>query len=737
MTWLTPGLAGLAAAVAVPALLILYFLKLRRREVEVSSTLLWKKSIEDLQANAPFQRLRRNILLLLQLLVLAAALLALAQPQLEADLASGRRHVILIDRSASMSATDGDAEGRSRLEVATARALDLVDSLREPGFIRAMTGGAEGDQAMVIAFDTHAQVLQNYTTDKAALRRVLGAIEPTDAPSRLAEAFKLAKANSRAREFREDLGFVPVGPPVAIHIFSDGRLPDAQAGAPDPEDLVELHAVGSPQTGNIGITALRVQRDFDDPARARIFVAAQNTFATPKTLDVELVVDGAPVAVKQITLPPAADVGADATGPAPAPGTAGAGTATTDRAEGPGPGGATPAPTAPAQRPGLGGVVFQLDRPEAGAAAVRLIFPLHEGDVLKTDDLAYAVIPPARRLSVGLVTDGNLFLRAALEGMNLSGLVVLSPDQYQALLGGSAGAPPGIELGDFDVVVLDRWLPLVPDPAKPGAPSTRGLPPGRFLVLGAVPPPPMGLADVGPVDDPGLVVDYRRDHPALALAGLSELVIAKAHRYRAEPETPVTVLASSQVGPVIAEVNTEATRALLAAFDLAESDWPFKPGFVLFVASAIQHLGHGGIEAAGTVVRPGDTLTERVPLGSQAVRLTLPSGDRRDLVPGSDGSVAWGPLPRVGVYTLSWAGQAKAGDVEVDGRVRRAIPVNLADPDESDIRTVPALALASRVVVAEQATLRGQTRRLWPSLLLAALGIVMLEWYVYNRKVAI
>jgi hypothetical protein len=69
-----------AAAIAIPALLVLYFLKLRRREMPVSSTFLWKKAIQDLQVNSPFQRLRRNLLLLLQLLLLALLLLSLARP---------------------------------------------------------------------------------------------------------------------------------------------------------------------------------------------------------------------------------------------------------------------------------------------------------------------------------------------------------------------------------------------------------------------------------------------------------------------------------------------------------------------------------------------------------------------------------------------------------------------------------------------------------------------------------
>src|SRR6185436_2238850 len=136
MTWITPLLAGIAAAIAIPSLIILYFLKLRRRDVEISTTLLWKKAIEDLQANAPFQRLRRNILLLLQLLALGAALVAVGQPQIKGDSPVGAKHVILIDRSASMSALDAKNEGGetvSRLDAAKEKALKFIQTLREPG----------------------------------------------------------------------------------------------------------------------------------------------------------------------------------------------------------------------------------------------------------------------------------------------------------------------------------------------------------------------------------------------------------------------------------------------------------------------------------------------------------------------------------------------------------------------------------------------------------------------------
>src|SRR3954463_10591035 len=122
MNWfpnfLTPLAGVIAAAIAVPALLVLYFLKLRRREMEVSSTLLWKKAIQDLQVNAPFQKLRRNLLLILQLALLLALCLALTRPVTFFHPGAGKTTVILIDNSASMSAADIDSGKRTRLNEA-------------------------------------------------------------------------------------------------------------------------------------------------------------------------------------------------------------------------------------------------------------------------------------------------------------------------------------------------------------------------------------------------------------------------------------------------------------------------------------------------------------------------------------------------------------------------------------------------------------------------------------------
>ena len=92
-------------AAVPPAIVALYFLKLRRTPLEVPSTYLWRKSIEDLHVNSLWQRLRRNLLLFLQLLAVAVVMFALLRPTWEGEALSGGRVIFLIDKSASMSAS--------------------------------------------------------------------------------------------------------------------------------------------------------------------------------------------------------------------------------------------------------------------------------------------------------------------------------------------------------------------------------------------------------------------------------------------------------------------------------------------------------------------------------------------------------------------------------------------------------------------------------------------------------
>src|SRR5205807_1638476 len=118
LIWLAP-MAGL--------IVLMYILKLRRRDVVVSSTFLWRQVIRDVQANAPFQKLRKNLLLFLQLLAIALIILAISRPFWRGMGIGGRSVVIVVDTSASMMATD---VGRSRLDEAKRVAREVVRDMK-------------------------------------------------------------------------------------------------------------------------------------------------------------------------------------------------------------------------------------------------------------------------------------------------------------------------------------------------------------------------------------------------------------------------------------------------------------------------------------------------------------------------------------------------------------------------------------------------------------------------------
>src|SRR6266853_5398457 len=77
-----PWWGALLLFLVPPLLILLYFLKLKRKPVQVPSTFLWKKSVEDLHVNSLFQWLRNNILLILQLVVLLALIYGILAPRL-------------------------------------------------------------------------------------------------------------------------------------------------------------------------------------------------------------------------------------------------------------------------------------------------------------------------------------------------------------------------------------------------------------------------------------------------------------------------------------------------------------------------------------------------------------------------------------------------------------------------------------------------------------------------------
>jgi hypothetical protein len=204
MNVLTPIAFALAAL--LPVIVALYFLKLRREEQTVSSVYLWQELVRDVAANAPWQRLRFNWLLVLQLLFLTGLILALARPFSWTTAASGDHLILVVDTSASMAATDVDPD---RLAVAVDQAHQLARDL--PGDV----------PVTLIAAGAQVEVVLSHTTDRGQLERALDDLEAGWDGADMATALELAAAIAGGEAEAQ------------MVILSDGggRLPDHLSSA--------------------------------------------------------------------------------------------------------------------------------------------------------------------------------------------------------------------------------------------------------------------------------------------------------------------------------------------------------------------------------------------------------------------------------------------------------------------------------------------------------------------------
>ncbi|MGX8715656.1 MAG: BatA domain-containing protein, partial [Lachnospiraceae bacterium] len=106
----------LALLVLVPLIILLYILKQEAKEESFSSVMLWQEVFRNLQARTPWERLRRQLLLFLQILTILLLVLALMGPWIRKAGAGEDAVILVIDNSASMASLyDGD---RTRLDAA-------------------------------------------------------------------------------------------------------------------------------------------------------------------------------------------------------------------------------------------------------------------------------------------------------------------------------------------------------------------------------------------------------------------------------------------------------------------------------------------------------------------------------------------------------------------------------------------------------------------------------------------
>lgn len=705
MTLFAPFSALAAAALCVPALVLLYMLKLRRRPVRVGSTMLWRSAVDDLQANVPLRWLRASWLLFLHLLILGLLITAIGRPVLSSAGDARARVVILLDRSASMRATDGP-NGSERWREAQERSIEMID--------RALS--VNGTSVALVAFAAEARVLVGLTSEARTLRDAVRELTPTDQPADLAAGLRAVESlilRGESVTSEADTADPERPKPAEVVLITDGSMEPARdlslAGGSLKLELIgpasrqatprapssqkaRTEARTSGDAGptnpdatmvgpdNLGIVSFAARRDYEDPSLTRVLVGVANASEAERDVAVVLSINGRTQERRALHVP-----------------------AHTSRTN-----------TAPAS------ITFEVHAPEGGLVTARL----DRTDVLAADDSASLVLPAVDRPRILLVQPDAAnagtpavsppwLLADALTELRAS-LRTVSASLYESMAAGGTI--------DADLVVFDRVTP-------------RSTPPVPTLSFGAGLPLAGLRVSNGSTRANGTgtyFVAWSRAHPVLRDVALGSVYVAGepaiewADQRADGSGTRFMSLADGAVGSLIGLIEDGPRRRLIVGFDAAESNWPLQPGFPIFLSSAVDYLTLRGEQSAGRAFTTAQRVevhaapgASRIELRGPEVLTAAPVEHGRGFE-GQPEAVGFGLIERVGVYQVEPPG----ADVMV--------ALNLLNPIETGLAGVSELRVSGRTV--ESGGGARLPREIWHWFVLAGGALLLVEWVLYAAR---
>jgi hypothetical protein len=702
---------ALLLLLTLPALIVLYFLKLKRKPLQVPSTFLWRKSIEDLHVNSLFQWLRENALLLLQLLVLLVLIYAVLGLRFQGGTGRGRHYIVMIDNSASMAVRD--AGGMSRLDWAKQEALKEIEA------------STDSDKGMVIAFNSQAATLQPFTTNRALLRKAVQDITQTQRPTRIEEAITLADSRANPLRSADDLAsqpdeveagkertyVPPKGIVTEVHLYSDGRFADLSeaalanlnsrmAGNASALGNLKLHfhsagTAGAEHVDNVGIVGLNaaalggMNRREGDPARVQVFVRVRNyrPREAKVTLCLDLYVKGERQHVdkKVLEIKPR----------------------TVTEAE---------------DLPGESAVFFDLPALDLRTNSLVHVYLNKHKDQFDLDDQAWLSLGVVRKARVLLVGPANRLLDAFFDQDATRQVAVvdrLGPDELAKETYRKAARS-----GEFDLVIFDRCAPAARDE----------MPYANTFLIDRLPPPWQRVKAV--LKSPRVMV-AQKSHPLLRhLTTLWDVDVTEAFTFdlaaqlpKGEvPPTLTRLLEASGNVPVLFTLGRGAFTDLVFASPLLNNkgdlttNWPLQPSFPLFLRNVLYQLGNVRDTVGGETAQPGEPVVLRPVAGATSIEVTSPGGRKQTLKRGSRPDFTYADTDQIGTYR-----------VRSDKDEERDFTVNLLDPIESNIEPRRVALIAGTTVRSDE--VRRQPQEMWKWIVLAGLLLLLLEWYVYNRRV--
>jgi hypothetical protein len=332
------------------------------------------------------------------------------------------------------------------------------------------------------------------------------------------------------------------------------------------------------------------------------------------------------------------------------------------------------------------------------AVALRVQLTPDGFDSLTSDNTAYLELPESRPLRV-FVPKSLVSYRHALQGMQN---ILLFPQETSDEASGA-----------FDLVISDR-------------PEDMALTTRTRLSVGFIPTELQRFIEFG--TNGSSVVDWRRDATVLQHVELADLAMLDQPRFATGAgegdleNLNYEVLIHGQHGPLLVRKQDSDGLRLGLLFHTDRSTLPYRVGFPIFIANVVQAaLDQAGL-AEALAARTGVLAPIRLtPQGHYLVRTP---GQTTEAVAADDrGMITGVAAPQAGYYSI-----------QENGVEKRRVGASLVSPSETALAGVAQIEFNEQLQVGAAAVAVKSDRPLWPSVLLGALGLMLVEWWHFQKK---
>ncbi|NLK21305.1 MAG: VWA domain-containing protein [Epulopiscium sp.] len=256
---------GFLGFLLIPIIILMYILRQKYEEIEVPSLFLWEQALSSQEVYNPWQKLKKNILLFIQLIIAALLILALSKPYIAGEVNKSGNYILILDQSVDMQAED---EEPNRFEKAKEKMYQLIKTM-EPNAI-----------ISVVVMGKNPHILINQSTDKHLITNKIKDIKVLNSRADKESTIELVRTLYKQKNGK-------------VYLFSDNNL---------PMKGLDINYIKLGQaTDNCGITLL--SHSIEDKQIA-VLVKVKNFSNKAKNIPVSLYGDEELIDIKKVEILP-------------------------------------------------------------------------------------------------------------------------------------------------------------------------------------------------------------------------------------------------------------------------------------------------------------------------------------------------------------------------------------------------------------------------------------------------